>query len=291
MHEMITHYVGSPTAQRWWWVIDEAEAERRRVFRDSLPEPRLEWDRAPDEATLGRVEELRIIAHSDDLRSFPPYVGRLRALRYLEFPMRFVASLTPGVIPASVEVLHVTGSGTGTVPLKMSLPQVRFLLSNTGILRFKPENFPALARLSLELDRPQKMLATVAGCSGVSALQLSSLHASDAFERLAALPLEYLGIAGGKVASIQGIGVLAGLRSLNLKSLSALEHLAGLEKLSSLEELSIGYCRNLRGVRELTALPALRRLVIYGCGDIGAREIRAEMERKGLEKLSWGDSA
>jgi hypothetical protein len=286
MHELITHYPGAPGSKRWWHLLDADELARRQARRSELPERMLLWDTAPADA--GTVEELRVTVGPTGTDTLPGWVAGLPRLTYLELPVRFVKSLTPAAIPDSVEVLHVVGSGAATVPKSLALPGVTFLLSNTGTLKFVQHNFPSLDRLSLGLDRPQKMLDVVAGYPGLRALHLSSIHAADLFERIGGLPLEYLGLVGGKLESLNGIGSLTALGSLQLKSLPKLGSLSGIETLAKLEELSIGYCASLDGVSQIAELPRLRRLMLFGLGRVGVDEIRPALERKQLEQLSLG---
>jgi hypothetical protein len=286
MHELITHYPGAPGSTRWWHLLDDAELAARQARRSELPERLLRWDAAPADAD--EVKEIRIIARDGAISGPPAWVAGLSQLKYLELPIRFVKALDAAAVPTSVEVLHVVGTGAAAAPKALVLPGVRFLLCNTGTLKFAPRNFPSLDRLSLGLDGPQKMLDVVAAYDGLRALHLSSVHADDLFGRISGPTLEYLGLVGGKLGSLHGIGALTGLRSLQLKNLAKLGDLAGIEALGALEELSIGYCGALTSVRELASLPRLRRLMLFGLGRVGIEEIRPALERKGLEQLSLG---
>lgn len=289
MHDLITNYPGAPGfggPARWWHLLDEEELAVRRERRAELPGRLLRWNEPPPDP--GAIEELRVISRAADTKALPGWVASLPRVVYLGLPIRFAKTLDDSAIPGSVRVLDVLGSGTATVPKKSVFAGVTFLLSDAGTVKFVPENFPSLDRLSLNLDRPQKMLDVVSSYDGLRALHLSSVHADDLFDRIGGLPLRYLGLVGGRLGSMQGIGVLQRLTSLQLKNLSNLASLSGIAALDALEELSIGYCNGLRDVRDIARLAALRRLMLFGMRDVGISEILPILEAKGLEQLSLG---
>lgn len=249
-----------------------------------MPDCLLPWETPP--ADMGSVTELRVMARSAEIKALPAWVAELPRLIFLELPLRFLKSLPSSAVPETVEVLSVVGSGSATVPKKLALPSVVFLLSNTGTLKFSHDNFPSLDRLSLDLDRPQKMLDVVASYPALRALHLSSVHAADLFERIDDMALQYLGLVGGSLASLSDIGAVGGVVSLQLKNLSKLTDLSGVEDLGALEELSIGYCNSLTDVSQIAELPSLKRLSLFGMRSVGVSRILPALERKGLEKLS-----
>jgi hypothetical protein len=81
--------------------------------------------------------------------------------------------------------------------------------------------------------------------------------------------LKKLRLAGGRLASLDGIGALVRieeLRLLDLRALSNIESIRGVA--ATLTSLEFNQCRALARLDALAALERLQRLVVANCGDI-----------------------
>lgn len=205
-------------------------------------------------------------------------------LRFLGLPTVCIKELTQDTIPSSVAILHVVGSGTANFGKTLKFPNIERL--SVGRAKFSKTQFPCLRHLDANLD--DKSLGELAEYRNLITLNLQRCNNERVFRVLQELNLEFLGITGGKLASLSGIEKLTTMQGLWLQNLSKLTDLTPLSACVALEELTIGYCMNLVRVRPLTRINRLRKLNAYGCGDIGLRNIEAQLGRSLEEFLHSG---
>lgn len=234
------------------------------------------YDAPPDEAVLATIERVHLWAPpGDPLLELPALISRLPALAWLSIgPGRIAPTLAPGLragmLPGSLRCLEiVAGTGSTYTWPAGPMPALESLYVEVP-LRFDPADFPALRSLSLY---PDKRGVNLDAALGLPLRELNLLNApfdESLFPRLEGLPLQALGLLAGRgLQTLDGIGRLAGLRSLRLKNLPALRSIAAVAALGSLDRLDVQYCKRIADIGVLADLPALRDLTLVGCGDIG----------------------
>lgn len=264
------------------WKMGDDKQLRRWQRGGFLDERTLKWGEWPDAATLKQILWLSLDPADKTIVDLPKGIERLERLEYLECPYWFVKTIEPGLLPASIQILHLTGSGSATCPRKLVLSGIDFLRSPECALKFLPQNFPGLTRIILKLDARGQMLDKLAEYESLQGVHLSNVSMPDLFSQLAGLSLRYVGVYIGEFANLSGIGQLTELTDLLLKKLPSLKTLDHLEEAKGLQALTVSYCSALRDASALRALSNLRQLRVHDCPKLDLHEVEAIAKKLGI---------
>lgn len=273
------------------WVLTEARHVQDLVAGGSDANKLLLADEPPDSVKDAGVTELRVWAPANDkLMSVPARLAALTRLRCLAIgpgvDPKTISSLDQNLIPSTVTALGVFTSGLPAKwPAAVCLPNVVDLRTD-GPMSFTHANFPNLRAVSVYPERNGKNLDAVLACKLLDELQLLTVSDSDMFARIEHLPLTKLGLLGGKLATLEGIERLGGIKWLRLHNLRWLTSISAIKALSRLEELELRYCRQIEDIAVVADLPRLRRLEVIACGNVGLKKMQIFIDKLKQSRIS-----
>ncbi|MDQ8034682.1 MAG: leucine-rich repeat domain-containing protein [Bordetella sp.] len=237
--------------------------------------PTVFHDAPPDAATLARIRSLHLWAPPlARIAEVPALIAQMPALVALSIgpgsvDPALIGALRADLFPPSLRHLAlVPGQGSHTWK-GGAMPHLLSLFIDRP-LRFDPADFPSLQSLAIVPDARGTTLDRALQLP-LRELDLLNVPFDEAvFARIAALPLEALGLVGGRtLASLDGIQALAGLRALRIKNQNALQRIAAIANLDQLRQLDIQYCPKITDITTLDRLRTLQSLTLVGCRNIG----------------------
>jgi hypothetical protein len=203
-----------------------------------------------------------------ELARLPTWLRSCHNLRFLAWPSGLAGFLSSEFLPDGLITLEITGEGKTSLDGFAHQNIERIVAPNVQVM-FSPVAFPALCHFHAKSDRKYQLFRDL-NLSGVDLLS-ATLSPYSSKESLLAVPsrkLAYLRLVGGKGDSLDGISRFQLLTDLDIHDLPKLENLIELKQLPLLENISIGYCRKIGNVASLANLETLRRIFIYGSGDL-----------------------
>ncbi|CAM3434539.1 leucine-rich repeat domain-containing protein [Nocardioides dubius] len=251
-------------------------------------------DRPASTDALARITSVQLWAPPDDpLQQLPPILAAMTSLRSLTISgssttASVISQAAQGDLPAGLEELHLHQDYLKVLAWPdVVMPSLR-TLSVAGRFRFDNASFPALTALSIQPDRPLRIVRQAMELELTDLTLLNvPVEGDELFPLLAQRPLRRLGlISGTKLTGLDGIERLRHLEELRLKNLRNLTDIAALRTLPALRRLDLQYCKRIANIEVLNDLDALQRLTLVGCGDLGLAAVQQRIE--GLEQATIG---
>lgn len=249
------------------------------------------YDQPYDTEQLSRITDVHLWSPLDGpINRLPEIITAMTSLKTLSIgPGRvlptIVTELRQGDLPESLEDLSVHIGERTLVWPDVVVPNLKTLYVGEPF-RFENKHFPSLRALSLY---PQRSLNNLRQALGLPLEELNLLNVpidEEIFRLVEPIGLRRLGLIGGRtLTSLTGISMLPQLESLRLKNLTSLGDISELASLQRLEILNIQYCKKIIGIAAINSLPALRRLTLVGCGNIGLETIETK-----LSTLEWANT-
>lgn len=265
------------------WKMGDDNQFRRWQRSGLVDERTLRWGEWPTARTLAQIRWLKLETRDKTIIDVPKGLEALDRLEYLKCPYWFLKGMNTRSLPRSLRTLQLSGAGSATAPKKQVLTGIRFLYSPDCAVKFTRENLPDLTRLIVKLDAGATMLENLATYDSLEGIHLSNVSVPNLFARVAPLSPRYVGVYIGEFADLAGIGELAGLTDLFLKSLPSLKSLNHLEEAASLRELTVSYCRALSDASSIATLPQLKKLMVHDCPKLDLNELRAMAKQLGIK--------
>jgi len=266
----ITYSVAMPGRDERWVCMHSSQAAQF-----SSEAPTLFYDAPPDAGTLARIRSLHLWAPPlAKVTEVPALVARLPHLVQLSIgpgnvEPALIGRLRAEMFPPSLRHLTLL-PGQGNHAWKGgAMPQLLSLFVDRP-LRFEPADFVGLQSLAVVPDARGAVLDRALQLP-LREFDLLDVPFDEAlFARLAPLPLEAFGLVGGRrLASLDGMEALGGLRALRMKNQHALQRIGAIAGLPRLAQLDIQYCTKITDIATLGELDGLERLTLVGCRAIG----------------------
>ncbi|MGA7613903.1 MAG: hypothetical protein WBX15_01875 [Thermoanaerobaculia bacterium] len=269
MHQEMVSYVGSMPSERIVIVADRNQQTRMSAIlgpgRVVLPQQAATLLRSRTDVAV-RLD----IKQPNVLRDVLLDMAELQ-VKYLAIPSVLATEIYTTLLPKAVKVLEFTGPEVARVDASARVEGLTRLVGDR--VKCEPQSFRTLLHTDIEADSAGVRFI-------VNSRQLRTVNAkkagnSDFIKSLEGSELVQLGIRGASRVNLFDVSRMRKLVGLWVQDVRGELDLAPLAA-SEICELTIGYCSQVRNIDVLRDWTSLRRLHVFGCGDIGVEKaIRA----------------